>query len=512
MSHFQKRINKRVRENLIIGDVMSNDYKSTLDYIKENLGEQKGVAVKEILLGSGEGISATVIYMRGIVDKDTIDRSVLSPLMLQINEKLVRDDRVAKYLCKKYITTNTTIENDLDKVISEIKIGNTALVLEDVEKYIVIGTAGGEHRSISDPVAEYSVRGPRDTFVENLETNISLITRRIKDKSLVVERMQIGKRSETDVAIIYINDIMNEEILLNIKTKLKMIDVDFIMMAGSIEQSLENNTYTVFPQSYTTERPDVVEANLMEGRFAIIISGTPRVITVPSVFFEFFQGVEDYYQRTVVANVGRMLRYFATVITIILPSLYLTLIKFNAELIPIKFIVPIVSSRTDIALPPLFEILTIEIIIELLREGGMRLPSKIAQTLSIVGGIIIGEAAREARIVSAATLLIVGVTVVSTFLIVNYDMALAVRLLKFPALILANFMGVFGVSICCVFIIGNLYSLESFGVPYFSLNKKEVKDTLIRGPLYSMKNRPEDFKTKDKTRMRYFKSRGKNNG
>lgn len=495
---------------------MKNTYKSPkVEEIIKKVGRESEVIVKNIILGKGENVEAWIIYVKGQAKESMIDESILKPLMLQINSELVLTEDLPEYLCKKYITSsNSKVSENIDEVVGSVKSGYTAIIVDDINTCILINTIGGNYRSISDPLNEYSVKGTRESFVENLDTNVSIMGRRIKDTSFTVEKMVVGRRSGTNVALIYIKDIVNEDALNSIRQRIQAVDVEFTTSNGILEQYIEKNTYSVFPELFTTERPDVVEANLMEGKIAILQDGTPNCLTAPAVFIEFFQGPEDYYQKTLVANLTRILRYIALILIITFPSIYLTLIKFNVELIPLKFIVPITQSRVNIALPPFFEILSMEIIVELLREGGLRLPSKIAQTISIVGGIIIGDTAIQAKIVSPPTLLIVGITVVSTFLIPNYDMSLAIRFLRFPMLILANFLGIFGISVGWFLIITHLYNMDSFGVPYFALNKEDMKDTFIRAPLWKMKRRPKDIAYKNIIRQGFFKNkfRGNDNG
>ncbi len=272
-----------------------------------------------------------------------------------------------------------------------------------------------------------------------------------------------------------------------------------------LEQFIEYSPYSIFPQAFFTERPDVVEANLFEGKIAIIAEGAPFVMTAPAVFFEFFQAIEDYTQRTIISSFTRLLRYFAVFIVITLPAIYITLIKFNPELIPFKFIGAIIESRKGIALTPFMSILSMNIIIDFLREGGLRLPFKIAQTLSVVGGIIIGDAAIRAKIVSSTTLLVVGVSTVATFLIPNYEMAISIRLINYPMLFLGNFLGMFGITIGWFFLITYLCTLKSYGVPYFKIYKSDLKDILVRMPVYKMKKRPEVIPNSNPTRQSNFR-------
>lgn len=497
------------------GDFMDKEtLSSKVDYLMNCLGTDGEIVVKTFITGKEKPVQAAVIYTNGLADKNMIDRDILNPLMLMVNEKLSTDSQLAAYLANRYIViSNIQIVNTPGECISEIKKGNTAVILEGVDQCIICNTASGEYRSISEPQNEVSARGAREGFVENIQTNLSIIRRRIKDKNLTIEKYVLGRRSQTDIALVYIKDIMDEDILNDIKQKIGCIDIDILSATGTLEQCIENHPYSVFPQSFNTERPDIIEASLMEGRLAILINGTPYVMTIPAIFPEFFQAVEDYYQRTLVANFSRILRAIAIWTVITLPSVYLTLIRFNAELIPERFLIPVVNSRIGIALSPFLEILSMEIIVEFLREGGLRLPNKIAQTLSVVGGVVIGDAAVKAQIVSPATIIVVTGSVLATFLIPNYDMAISIRLLRFPMLIMANYLGALGIAIGWYFIIFHLLSMDSYGVPYFEIAKSsDFKDMLIRAPIWQMNKRPESILSKDRIRQSDFRKKFRSGG
>ena len=327
------------------------------------------------------------------------------------------------------------------EVCKNIKNGNTLLVIENIEDYVIIDTTGGSIRAISDPMNETSLRGSRGGFVENLEVNISLLRRNIKDSNLCIEKLVVGRRSQTDLALVYIKDLVNTEALDELRERINAIDVDSITGTGAFQEFIDENPYSIFPMCLATERPDRVTPDIMEGRIAIILNGTPFVLTLPSVFVEFFHTVEDYNERTISANFIRLLRFIAVLLVITLPSIYLTLIKYNGELIPVEFVVPVVQSRIGISLSPFMEILILEILMEILREGGLRLPSKIASTLSIVGGIIIGNAAVQSNMVSPTTLLVIGITIIASFAVPSVDMSISIRMLRFPMLFLANSHG-----------------------------------------------------------------------
>lgn len=486
--------------------MLNSDLNENINAIRDGIGQKGNMILKEFFIGTGAPLDAVIIYVNALVNKDLIDRDVLNPLMLHVNEDLTGRADLANYITKRYISmSNTDIKEDISEIISLLKRGKTVLLINGVTEGIIIDTTGGVYRSVTEPTNESSIKGVREGFIENLETNISMIRRNVKDNELAVEIKTVGNRTQTDMALVYINNLVDEDVLNELKKRIDSIDVDGPVYTGELDQYIEEEAYTVFPQNFSTERVDIAIANMLEGRIIVLLEGNSIAMVVPAIFVQFFQAIEDYTQRTLASSFVRILRFFSAFIVISLPSMYLTLLKFNAELIPIKFITPIIQSRIGIALTPFLEILAMEVVVEILREGGLRLPSKIAQTLSLVGGIIIGDMAINSKIVSPTTLLMVGITVISTFLIPNYDMSLAIRILRFPMLILADVMGIFGIAVGWFFILVHLSSMESFGVPYFEFYGGDLKDTFIRAPLWKMNKRPEAIPNKNPIRETDFR-------
>jgi len=478
-----------------------------INSITELCGNNQQIIIRKFQIGIVNPIDAALIYKDGLVDENIINRDLLNPLMHQIKEDLSSIQLINEHVCYKYISmSKIAIENDINTVAKNIKSGHTAILIYTTNSFIVANTSGGEHRNITEPMDEVGVRGPRDGFVENIQVNLSLIKRSLKDKNLEIENLLVGRRSQKEIALLYIGDIVDKDILDDVRDRLSLIDVDFIGSSGEISQYIEKYPYSIFPQTFVTQRPDVVQSNLLEGKIAIIVDGTPFVLTVPSLFIEFFQASEDYYQRTIVSTFNRFIRIFATFIVVMLPSIYLTLIKYNSELIPIRFIIPIVQSRKGIGLSPFLEILAMQIVIEILREGGLRLPNKIAQTLSVVGGFIIGNAALQAKLVSPTTLVIVGIATIGTFIVPSYDMSISIRLLGFPLLFLVNYLGALGLIAGLYFLFVHLLTLDSFGVPYFPIDKYgDLKDMFIRSPLWKMNRRPESTPNNNPIRQTDFR-------
>lgn len=474
---------------------------------KKILGTQNELIVRNFFIGPNHDIEASLMYINGLSDKNVIGRDILNPLMLQTSgENFDNINNFDDNICQKYISaSNTYIETDINKAADNIKRGKTVLIIQNIWNFIVIDTSASVYRSVEEPVNDISLRGPREGFIENIETNISIMRRRIKDKNLCTEKFTLGRRSQTDLIIMYISDIVDDTLLQKLRDKINTIDADGISSNGILEQYIEEHPYSFFPQVNGSERPDVIEAAIMEGRIAFFLNNTSYVTTYPAVFIEFFQTIEDYYDRTIQAAITRILRVLAVIIVIFFPPIYITLIKFNAELIPNEFIKSLVQSRKGIALTPFMSLLTMELTIDLLREGGLRMPGKIGQTLSVVGGIIIGDAALSAKIVSSTTLVVAGLATVASFSISNYKMSNAIRFTAYITLIMSNWLGVLGIVISAFFILAYLCSLENFGVPYFSFHRSDLKDIFWRAPFKSMNQRPQAIPHKDPVRNGHFR-------
>jgi spore germination protein KA len=478
------------------------DLRNYIEVLKKEIGTQGFMTIKHVVLGNEQPVDLALVYVEGLVDKSIIDRDVLQPLMINTNIELSDNANIADYLAKRYIMTKTTITSNINEALANIKRGFSVIFVNNQPNFIIIDTKGGSYRAIEESSVETAARAPKESFVENMGTNLSMIRRAIKDKNLVFERFILGRRTQTDVCVIYLEDVVDKDVLNEIKERINTLDMDFASSSGFIEQLIEDNTYSIFPQLYSTERLDKVVSRILEGRVAILVDGTPISISAPALFMEFFHSVEDYYDRFIVTNAFRIIRFLAIFIVITSAPAYLVLIKFNSELIPVNFLIPIMQSRMDRALSPFLEIFLMELIIEFLREGGLRLPSKIAQTLSVVGGIIVGDMAVESRIVSPTTLFVVGVSVVASFVTPNYEMSLSIRFIRFPMLVLANLLGMLGIALGWFSLILHLLSLKSFGVPYFSVNKyKDLQDGFTRAPAWKIKERPQGIPHEDNVRQ-----------
>lgn len=479
--------------------------KDRINEFYQLLGNSDQVTVKEFYIGEDrEKVEAVIIFILRLVDVKRIDTELLSPLMNNAKVRgMKKDETFVSELCKKYLPMSTIqITKEKSKIAHLMKRGSAVILIDNVEESIIANVEGGEYRSIKEPTDEVSIGGTKESFIENLDTNVTILKRALKDKNLTIDKLTVGERSQTDVAVLYLKDVADMKVVNEIKKQISEINTDIIYSTGQFIQFLNINEYSIFPQIYSTERIDTVLSDLAQGRASIVIEGTSYVCTAPSLFIDFFQGVEDYNQLPIIGSFNRILRLLAFVILTTLSALYLTLLEYNSELLPSDFATAIIQSRKEIELTPFMEIIFMQISVDFLREGGLRLPRKISQTLSVVGGIIIGDAVIRGKIVSPTTLLVVGIATIATFLIPNYEMASALRILNYVMIGVANVLGIFGITIVWFFIIVHLSAIETFGVPYFAFSIQQMKDLFIRAPLKSMNKRSNSIPNKNPYRQK----------
>ncbi|MEK3745575.1 spore germination protein [Brevibacillus sp. FSL K6-0770] len=429
----------------------------------------------------------TVCYLECLVEANYIQDEIV--------------EKLADPACRfPFHTLETTPE-----AIEAILYGNLVIYSHAEQVLYVASGTGMETRNVQESENESSLRGPRDGFVESVSTNLSLIRRRYPDPELKVDIRQIGRRTKTKVALAYINGIVNPVILDEVKTRLSTMDIDGVMDSGTVEQWIEDSWYSPFPQTQYTESPARVLHMLLEGRIAIIVDGSPFVLIVPVTFSMLFQAPDDYYERWMIGSAIRIIRITGASIALILPSLYIALISYHPGMIPTQLALTISAARAEVPFPSFLEAVFMEATLEMLREAGLRLPKIMGQTIGIVGGLVIGQSAVEAGIVSPVLVIVVAITAISSFLVPAYNGAIALRLLRFPLMLLAGSLGLFGLILGILAILAHLVSLKSFGINYFSplvpYRPSDWKDMFVRAPLTYLRDRPEILHPQDKKRM-----------
>lgn len=496
-SPIQQQIQQQPQPNLISGNLSQN-----VLIIRDIFRDTPDLIVRHLIIKQ-TGQRAALVYLEGLTDKNSITNNVLDPLQLQTGSS------TSDLPVTVGSVTEITGINDIEHAILH---GLSVLIINESTVAYSYDTQGWPQRAIEDPQIESSLKGGHQGFVETASQNIALIRRYIPDRELKMKSIIVGRRGKTSVTIMYLEDVAHPEVLQELYDRIKLLDVDAILNSGELEGFIEDNPFSPFPQFISTERPDAVASQILQGRLAIVVDRSPAVLVGPASFTSFFQSVDDYSTRWLVASFNRLMRFMAFLLAICLPSLYIAAISFNYEVIPVKLILSIGESRERVPFPPFVEALLMEITLEMLREAGVRLPSPIGQTVGIVGGIVIGQAAVQAGIVSNIMVIVVASTAIASFIIPNYDMASAIRLLRFPMMLMAWMFGIVGIVIGLMTLIGHLIALESLGTPYGSpfapVRFSDLKDTIFRFPIWKMTKRPVSARATQMRRQGSNRPRG----
>lgn len=468
-----------------------------LDYLQRVLGQSQDIVFRSFNLGAEADIRALIIYIENMVNKDFLQSNILKPLMYDSlqSDLIVKEDYLHDQLLNSMLAVaNVTEAPNLKQVVGGIFSGLTVLIVDGLDTAFIIDIIEHTERDITEPDAEVLVRGPREGFTETLDTNIVMVRRRLKSPQLKFEFLDIGRVSATKVSIVYLQGIALPDMVNEVRERLGRIDIDGILESGYLEEFIEDQPFSPFPQILHTERPERVAGMLLEGRIAIFTDGTPIVLVVPVGIASFLMSPEDYYERYMFGTPIRWLRYISFALSILLPSLYIAITTFHQEMIPTTLLISIASFRMGVPFSTLTEALLMEFIFEVLREAGIRLPRFAGQAVSIVGALVIGQAAVQAGLVSPLMVIVVAGTGIASFTFPAYNLALALRLLRFPLMLLAGTLGLFGVMFGIIMISIHAAGLRSFGLPYLSslapLHLSNLKDILIRAPWWAMDDRP----------------------
>lgn len=430
------------------------------------------------------GQRGMVIFVSNLVKQDLVDAVILRELVggLRDVESVSIDQIKSQLVTASDVRTITSLSEAAQDIIS----GRAVLVIDHDDVVLSMDVLGWEHRGVEKSENEVSIRGSQQAFTENLMNNVALVRRFIRDTRLKVEKNVIGNVTKTPYIMIYMEGIVAKTLVSEVKQKLKNSKIDKVLDSGNLVDSLRANIISPFPIINRTERPDRVAALLLEGRVIILLDNSPIALSMPSLLVEYLQVPEDYYENYFLQSFIRLLRYVAFALSLTVPSLYVALVGYHHELIPGSMMQSIMSQRVGIPLPTIIEVFVMELTFEVLREAGLRLPRAIGQAISIVGALVIGQAAVQAKLVMATTVIVVATTGITSFTLPGYGLSSAVRLLRFPLLLLTGFLGLFGFSIGIFFILIHLVSLQSYGVIYTgSLAPRtwqDIKDTFFRGP------------------------------
>ncbi|MQR96903.1 spore germination protein [Fictibacillus phosphorivorans] len=503
--------NKQEKTKKVVGE-LSPVMHVMVNRVKKLLGDPMDLIVREFEFELEHKVTATLLFLEEMNDTQILNEFILSPLMSLSSHKQsspVPVDHALHYIKQNALALGRVLDVETeDELVEGLLAGFSVLLVEGNTKGLKLGTTGGKVRGIEEPSSEVVIRGPKDSFTESIKTNISLIRRRVRSKDIRVEKFKIGEVTHTDVAIVYLENIANPLLVKEIKERIEEVKTDGLLESGQLEEFIQDETVTVFPQFLNTERPDVVIGNLLEGRVGIIINGTPFVLIAPAQFIQFFQSSEDYYMRYDISTFLRLLRFSVFIISLIAPSIYIALTTFHQAMIPTTLLFGIAAQREGVPFPAIAEALVMEITFEILREAGIRMPRAVGVAVSIVGALVLGQAAVQAGLVSPAMVIVVGITAVASFAIPSFAVATSARLLRFPLMVISSVFGFYGLTLALIVIIAHLSSLRSFGYPYLSpfapIQTEDLKDSLFRFPIKKLFKRPEKLSKRNQTRTRPY--------
>ncbi len=486
---------------------LTKDIEENITQIRNALNNSWDIRERKLTVGS-VGIQAAVIFVTTLVNEEIIQESIVKPLMVE-DSVIIKGskEKVNLQVIKNSLVSTSTIEeaDTFDEIILEVLSGSTVILFEGYAQGLLVGTQKLVGRSIGEPKMEPSVKGPKESFVENLQENLGLIRKRVKDPNLTFEAHKIGRRSKNDAIIIHIKGIAQEEMVKEVRNRMKRIDIDDGVSSYQVSHLISDNPNSIFPLIQITERPDKVIPALMEGRVGIVVEGTPDVILVPVSLPMLLQSVDDYYEKWIIGSIIRFTRYCAFFISALLPSLYIALTSFHPGILPTNIVLSIAGTRTGVPFPAFIEALLMTVILEILQEAGIRLPRVVGQTVSIVGGLVIGQAAVQAGVISPVMVIVIAITAISSFTLPDYSLNFATRVLRIPFLIIATMFGTVGTSIGLLALLGYVCSQESFGVGYLEpltpYRIRDWKDSVLRGPQKIFGKRPEFLNPDDTQRQ-----------
>lgn len=445
------------------------------------------------------GETAVLAYLDGLTDKSAINDNVLRPLQFEPGVQAPGSPLLMN-------VGNLAVVVDWTSAETAILTGSSMMFVEGRAEAYKLDTKGWPQRAIEDPQMEASLKGAHQGFVETAGQNIALIRRYIPNRELKIRPLTVGERGRSSVSLLYIEDIVNPNHVQRLEKRIQAVSVDSIINTGELAEFIEDAPFSIFPQFITTERPDAAASQLLQGRCIVLLDRSPSVIVAPVSFMSFFQSVDDYSTRWSISTFIRILRMFAFFIAAFLPAFYIAVVSYHFEIIPLKLLLTLGQSRGQVPFPPFLEAIMMELTLEMLREAGVRLPAPIGQTVGIVGGIVIGQAVVQAGLISNTMVIIVSFTAISSFILPNYDMVAAVRLIRFMLMVLAAMFGFVGMMVGLMVMIGHLITLKSLGMPYSTplapLRLQDWKDTIIRVPLWMMNKRPVGAAPKQQTRQR----------
>lgn len=503
-----KKDKSEIIENKV-AKLNNNSNKYTLcDNLKTNIATMKELfiddelfTIREVVNNNDNTLQYALAYCNGLVDAIAVNENIIKPLMLSKVVKSDNDfiDQLTKQIVQIYEVKRTSQIKD---IIEDVTYGNVILFVDGFSDVLILNTKHFQVRAITEPENEKVLMGPREGFSESILLNLIMVRRKLRTNELKFKYLTLGSKSNTQACVCYIDSIVDKKILNELYKRLKKIKIDGMIDTNYITELTKDNPLSPFRTTGYTEKPDVVVGKLLEGRIALILDGTPIVLTIPYLFTENFQSGEDYYMSYYYTSFERMIRVLGFIFTIAVPALYIAIVAYHHEMLPTQLFINIAMDRHSVPLPAAIEAFVMLIVFDILKETGIRMPTSTGQALSIVGAVVIGQAAVEAKLVAAPMIIIVAFTGITGLLIPKLNAPVVI--VRIALLVLGSTLGLFGIIIGLSFLIIHILNLKSFGV--FQINMtgglkyQDMKDTIFRAPWWHMIKRPKTLTT-NQTRL-----------
>ncbi|QSO48561.1 spore germination protein [Alicyclobacillus mengziensis] len=483
---YRQSYSKAEREDL--SATIDVDIRIVEQKVRSTLGDASDVIYRQINFSKQQTL--LIMYVDGLVDEKALNETFLKPLVFddQSSSSNRKTSQGALEIVTNQLVPIANVKNvrTLGEITDGLLRANVAVVAHGAHVALLAELNGWPVRAIQESYSEPSIQGPHEAFNESLRNTTALIRRRLRDTRLRIESLVVGEFSKTDVSVMYLDGVVNESVLAELHLRLHKVCLDSVLDSHYIEEFLEDSPWSPFPQVQNTERPDVVTAALLDGKIAVVVDGTPTVLLVPMIFWDGFQAPDDYYQRALYVTLIRWVRFVMHYFSMFLTPTYVALISFHPQMLPTNLLITFAASHNGVPFPVVVEAFMMELIFEGLREAGIRLPKVMGTAVSIVGGIVVGQAAVEAGIVSAPTVIVVAISEISSFTIPRYNFGFSFRIIRFFMLICAGVLGLYGIALSFVIVLAHQVNLRSFGVPYMTplapRNSKQLLDVFLRLP------------------------------
>ncbi len=472
-------------------NTLSGDLGRDMSLLRARLGHSEDIVLRDFRYGAQDSFAAALIYVAGMVNQEVLDNAVLKPLLF--DEAANHPYDMPTLAATMVASVSVIVRDSVDAMVDDILSGCTLLLAEGCHQGLSIGARKWPQRAVQEPSTETVVRGPRQGFVETLQSNLVMIRRIVKNPNLRIEMMTVGRQTNTSVAILSIEGVVMPGLVEAVKGRIASMDVDMVLESGNLQAAMSDAPWSIFSTVGSSERPDSVAGMIMEGRVAVAVDGSPFVLTAPCLFMESFQNPEDYYIKAYFATFMRIIRLFSYVIAMMAPAAYVALTTFHQEMLPTPLLFSMAAGHQDIPFPSLVEALLMMVLFDVLKEAGVRLPKPIGSAVSIVGALVLGQSAVDAGIISPFMVIVVAITAIASFTVPSQMNT--TLLLRYFLLLCAGFLGGFGIVMALLFLLLHLSSLYSYGVPYMSpfapVSLEGIKDSAVRMPQALLRLRPQ---------------------